>query len=131
MKERIVKCVIPRFSTMYWLIAFLAFIFPGRSFADGYTAYYRCNGTQEASLTVKDNKLSMVVGLSNFNRQLDTYRFKEKGIEVVMQRAASDDNSEAIMSSIMPDVNNMTLLVKNNGYIIVKTTCWLTKTDKQ
>ncbi|MCJ4724414.1 hypothetical protein LNV37_28845, partial [Klebsiella pneumoniae] len=49
---------------MYWLIAFLAFIFPGRSFADGYTAYYRCNGTQEASLTVKDNKLSMVVGLS-------------------------------------------------------------------
>lgn len=58
------KCVIPRFSTMYWLIAFLAFIFPGRSFADGYTAYYRCNGTQEASLTVKDNKLSMVVGLS-------------------------------------------------------------------
>ncbi|MFY8980831.1 hypothetical protein, partial [Klebsiella pneumoniae] len=66
-----------------------------------------------------------------FNRQLDTYRFKEKGIEVVMQRAASDDNSEAIMSFIMPDVNNMTLLVKNNGYIIVKTTCWLTKTDKQ
>ncbi|WP_269707357.1 hypothetical protein [Klebsiella pneumoniae] len=100
-------------------------------FADGYTAYYRCNGTQEASLTVKDNKLSMVVGLSKFNRQLDTYRFKEKGIEVVMQRAASDDNSEAIMSFIMPDVNNMTLLVKNNGYIIVKTTCWLTKTDKQ
>ncbi|MCY0518017.1 hypothetical protein OVV68_32980, partial [Pseudomonas aeruginosa] len=89
------------------------------------------NGTQEASLTVKDNKLSMVVGLSKFNRQLDTYRFKEKGIEVVMQRAASDDNSEAIMSFIMPDVNNMTLLVKNNGYIIVKTTCWLTKTDKQ
>ncbi len=75
--------------------------------------------------------LSMVVGLSKFNRQLDTYRFKEKGIEVVMQRAASDDNSEAIMSFIMPDVNNMTLLVKNNGYIIVKTTCWLTKTDKQ
>ncbi|MBL3450080.1 hypothetical protein ELP10_28500, partial [Klebsiella pneumoniae] len=63
--------------------------------------------------------------------RLDTYRFKEKGIEVVMQRAASDDNSEAIMSFIMPDVNNMTLLVKNNGYIIVKTTCWLTKTDKQ
>ncbi len=30
------------------------------------------------------------------------------------------------MSFIMPDVNNMTL-VKNNGYIIVKTTCWLTK----
>ncbi len=29
------------------------------------------------------------------------------------------------MSFIMPDVNNnMTLLVKNNGYIIVKTTCF-------
>ncbi len=38
---------------------------------------------------------------------------------------------KAIMSFIMPDVNNMTLLVKNNGHIIVKTTCWLTKTDKQ
>ncbi len=60
----------PRFSTMYWLIAFSIYI-PSRSFADGYTAYYRCNGTQEASLTVKDNKLSMVVGLSKFNGQLD------------------------------------------------------------
>ncbi len=104
--------------------------FPGRSFFDGYTAYYRCNGTREASLAVKDNKLSMVVGLSKFNRQLDTYRFKEKGIEVVMRRLLLMI-SEAIMSFIMPDVNNMTLLVKNNGYIIVKTTCWLTKTDKQ
>ncbi len=43
---------------------------PRSIFFDGYTAYYRCNGTQEASLTVKDNKLSMVVGLSKFNRQL-------------------------------------------------------------
>ncbi len=73
----------------------------------------------------------MGVGLSKVNRQLYTNIFKEKGIEVVMQRAASDDNSDAIMSIIMPDVNNMTLLVKNKGYIIVKTTCWLTKTDKQ
>ncbi len=73
--------------------------FPGRSFADEFLTYYRCNGTRK-HLTVKDNKLSMVVGLSKFNRQLDTYRFKEKGIEVVMQRAASDDNSEAIMSFV-------------------------------
>ncbi len=57
----------PRFSTMYWLIAFLAFIFPGRSFADGYTATTDVM-VLEASLTVKDNKLSMVVGLSSFNR---------------------------------------------------------------
>lgn len=130
MKERIMKSAVQRTSVMCWLITPLVIIFPCSSFASGYTAYYRCKGTQEASITVKDSKLNMVVGLSEFNKQLDTYRFKDNGVEVVMQRAASDDNSEAVMSFIMPDLNKMTLLVTNNSYIIVKTSCWLTKTVK-